>query len=51
MDLDVYRPRDEWFAHSAYSIHGLGHVARVLVWADSLARALLARGVAVRSAS
>lgn len=47
MELDVYRPREEWFVRSAYSIHGLGHVARVLVWADRLARVLLAQGQSV----
>jgi hypothetical protein len=47
VQLDVYRPHENWFAHSAHSIHGLGHVARVLVWADILACALLARGEVV----
>jgi hypothetical protein len=45
--LDLYLPQAEWFAHDPYWIHGLNHVARVLVWAHRLAEALAARGEAV----
>jgi hypothetical protein len=41
--LDRYRPRPEWF-HNPSGIHGLAHIARVLVWSNRLAEALLARG-------
>ncbi|MHB1133578.1 MAG: HD domain-containing protein [Chloroflexota bacterium] len=44
MLLDYYRPAVEWFSHDPYSIHGFGHVARVLLWADAIARSRLAAG-------
>ncbi|MHB1416999.1 MAG: HD domain-containing protein [Chloroflexota bacterium] len=47
MELDRYRPQTAWFAHNAYGIHGLNHVARVLVWADRLANWLVADGEVV----
>ncbi len=30
----VYRPSPSWFAHNPYGIHGIGHAARVFVWAN-----------------
>jgi HD domain len=45
--LDVYRPLPTWFAHNPNGIHGIGHVTRVLVWADQLARVMISRGVDV----
>lgn len=47
MVLDRYRPRREWFAHAPDGIHGIAHVARVLVWAEWLADALEAVGEGV----
>ena len=43
-DLDRYRPRIAWWArpHGAAGIHGLGHCARVLLWADHVAQRLAA---------
>ena len=45
--LDRYRPHESWFAHAPNGIHGIGHVTRVLVWADRLAAVLLAKGASV----
>jgi uncharacterized protein len=44
-DLTKYRPSPSWFAHSPYGIHGIGHAARVLVWADLIGRQLQAGGI------
>lgn len=41
--LDRYRPLPEWF-HDPKGIHGLGHVARVLVWGNRLAERLSGAG-------
>lgn len=38
--FDHYRPSPEWFGHNPYGIHGIAHVARVLVWAEHIARSL-----------
>lgn len=43
-DLNVYCPLPDWFAHNPYGIHGMGHAARVLVWANLIAKHLLQRG-------
>jgi hypothetical protein len=40
--LDAYRPQPSWFTHKPHGIHGIGHAARVLVWADLIARRLQA---------
>ena len=47
--LDAYRPRATWWARPAAvdDIHGRGHCARVLLWADYVAARLAADGVAV----
>lgn len=45
--LDTYRPQPSWFAHNPYGIHGIGHAARVLVWADLIARRLRACGISL----
>jgi uncharacterized protein len=37
MSLDAYKPRREWYLHDPAGIHGLGHAARVLVWANIVA--------------
>jgi uncharacterized protein len=42
--LDAYRPHSSWYLHNAHGIHGLGHAARVLLWADQIAQALLQEG-------
>ena len=44
-DLTKYRPSPSWFAHNPYGIHGIGHAARVLVWADLIGRQLQAGGI------
>ncbi len=44
-DLTRYRPSPSWFAHKPYGIHGMGHAARVLVWADLIGRQLQAEGI------
>ena len=44
-DLTKYRPSPSWFAHNPHGIHGIGHAARVLVWADSIGRQLQAEGI------
>ena len=48
-DLDRYQPRSAWWArpHGAAGIHGLGHCARVLLWANHVAQRLAADGKAV----
>lgn len=45
--LDTYRPDPSWFAHNPHGIHGVGHAARVLLWADRIGRRLQAGGVAL----
>jgi hypothetical protein len=35
--LDRYRPAEGWFRHAPRGVHGIGHAARVLVWANALA--------------
>ncbi len=37
LDWETYRPPDDCYLYKANSIHGLGHAARVLTWADLLA--------------
>ena len=32
--FDHYRPEAVWFRHNPHGIHGLGHAARVFVWAN-----------------
>ena len=44
MILDRYRPQPGWFAHDPYGIHGIAHVARVLVWADFITQAVIDEG-------
>jgi hypothetical protein len=44
-DLIKYRPSPSWFAHSPYGIHGIGHAARVLVWANLIGQQLRTSGV------
>jgi hypothetical protein len=39
-ELDRYRPDPSWFAHNPKGIHGLGHAARVLVWANRVGTCL-----------
>lgn len=46
-NLDKYRPLPEWFAHNPYGIHGIGHVARVFVWANIIGRQLLEKGTSL----
>ena len=40
-----YWPSPSWFAHNPYGIHGMGHAARVLVWADLIGRRLQANAI------
>ena len=44
-DLAKYRPSPSWFAHNPYGIHGIGHAARVLVWADLICGQLQEGGI------
>lgn len=44
MVLDAYQPSPGWFAHNPDGIHGIRHVARVLVWADRLAEWTVGQG-------
>jgi HD superfamily phosphodiesterase len=39
-ELDLYKPCQEWYARQEEigGIHGIGHAARVLVWADNIGR-------------
>lgn len=48
-DLTPYRPRIDWWARrdGGYGIHGPGHCARVLLWADYAAARLAADGTPV----
>jgi len=46
-DLAKYRPSPSWFAHNPYGIHGMGHAARVLVWADLIGRQLQSGGISL----
>jgi hypothetical protein len=45
--FDRYRPQPGWYRHNPYGIHGLGHAARVLIWAEQVAEALQAEGTPV----
>lgn len=45
MVLDLYQPDPAWFAHNPFGTHGIGHVARVLVWADLLCQYELSNGI------
>jgi uncharacterized protein len=42
--FDMYRPDPSWFVHKPYGIHGMGHAARVFVWADRIGRRLQESG-------
>jgi hypothetical protein len=44
-DLNTYRPSPSWFAHNPYGIHGIGHAARVLVWANLIGQQVRANGI------
>lgn len=44
LPLDTYEPSVQWYLHAPSNIHGLGHAARVLVWADVLGRWMIERG-------
>jgi hypothetical protein len=46
-DLNTYRPSPSWFAHNPYGIHGIGHAARVLIWANLVGEQLRASGGAL----
>ncbi len=35
--LDAFHLKENWFSHDRRGIHGIGHAARVLVWATFLA--------------
>jgi uncharacterized protein len=45
--LDAYQPDPTWWAHKPSKLHGIGHAARVLLWADRVAVGLAAAGVAI----
>jgi hypothetical protein len=38
--LDGYIPSREWFLADPFGVHGVGHAARVLVWANAIANSL-----------
>ncbi|MCL5026753.1 MAG: HD domain-containing protein [Chloroflexi bacterium] len=44
MILDIYEPDPAWFTRNPCGTHGIGHVARVLVWADLLCQDMAKRG-------
>jgi len=44
---DMYRPWESSYLHDASGIHGMGHAARVLVWANLVGQSMLERGVTV----
>jgi HD superfamily phosphodiesterase len=48
MVLDHFEPKAAWFARSSQidGVHGIGHVGRVLVWANYIARQLVKEGQA-----
>jgi len=46
--LAGYLPEEEWFRFNPRGIHGVPHVARVLVWADFLAGAIAGPGAVRR---
>jgi hypothetical protein len=46
-ELDAYRPDPSWYLHAPGGIHGVGHAARVLLWANHLARRDLAAGLVI----
>lgn len=43
--FDAYRPHDSWYKLHPVGLHGIGHTARVLVWAEQVAQGLLRDGV------
>jgi uncharacterized protein len=43
-EFDAYRPRTEWYLRRPHGMNGFGHAARVLVWADHIAREEMKRG-------
>lgn len=47
MTLDDYRPSVKWYLQSPFGIHGLGHAARVLFWADRIGNWMISRGLPV----
>lgn len=48
-ELAHYKPSVSWFLRPAgrWGIHGIGHMARVLVWQELLARLLISEGIAL----
>ena len=47
MELDAYEPSPFWYVHNPFGIHGIGHAARVLVWAEQISSQLIREGVDV----
>jgi hypothetical protein len=43
-DPNRYRPDPSWFSHNPYGIHGMGHAARVLKWANLIGQKMQAGG-------
>jgi hypothetical protein len=39
-----YQPNTAWYLHNPFGIHGIGHAARVLVWANLIGYWMLAKG-------
>lgn len=42
-----YKPAAVWFSHDPYGIHGLGHIARVFIWADRIGKDMKKRGIEI----
>jgi hypothetical protein len=47
MILDLYEPLPTWYLHNAYGIHGIGHAARVLAWAERIGQSMIEGGTPV----
>jgi uncharacterized protein len=41
--MNAWRPSDAWYLHDPLGVHGLGHAARVLIWADRISSWMLQR--------
>lgn len=44
---DAHRPPPGCYLHDAHGLHGMGHAARVLVWAELIARSMRDEGIDV----
>ncbi len=44
-----FEPKPEWFVRHANGIHGIGHITRVLLWTQLLAKMVEAEGMSVNN--